>query len=276
MTSHSRPTTASIEAEMFEIETWSDLVAAAPAPLAKATGLEVRNVGGAVCVIAPGIPSKEFNRCVGLGVNRPASESDVADILGFYRSNGVFEAWIQVMEGATPQALPEWLAAHGSKPSGAGWIVFDRDMQPFQGRPTDLHVAEIGVEHAEAAAKAFRIGYGLPPSFDPWIAALTGRPDWRVYAAFDGGSVVATAFTRRSGRRAAMAGAATLPEARGRGAQGALLALRLRDADADGVTVMQSHTWLPADNERNPSLDNMRRSGFRELHRRTNFLVGKD
>lgn len=277
-----RPMAASIAAEMFEIETWSDLVAAAPAPLAKATGLEVRDVGGAICVIAPGIPSKEFNRCVGLGVNRPATEDDVIDILRFYRANGVFDAWIQVMEGAVPDILPEWLAARGSKPSGAGWIVFDRDMQPPQQRPTDLHISEIGAEHAEAAAKAFRVGYGLPPSFDPWIAALPGRTGWRAYAAFDGGAIVATAFTRRSGRRAAMAGAATLPEARGRGAQGALLAMRLRDAAADGVTTVQSHTWLPAngglpaDGGRNPSLNNMRRSGFRELHKRANFLVGKD
>ncbi|MBX3569560.1 MAG: GNAT family N-acetyltransferase [Rhizobiaceae bacterium] len=265
----------SIAAEMFEIESWSDLVAAAPPPLAAATGLQVRSIGGAVCVIAPGIPSNEFNRCVGLGVERPASPADVDEILAFYRSHGMASAWVQLMDGAAPSLLPRWLAERGANPAGSSWAVFDRGLQPVMERGSGLRLAEIGSAHAANAAQVFRIGYGLPPAFDAWIAALAGRPRWRVYAAFDGEAVVATAFLRRSGARAIFAGAATLPEARGRGAQSGLMAMRVRDAASDGVTTVQSHTWVPKPDGRNPSLDNMRRSGFRELHRRTNFVVGR-
>lgn len=268
------PDTPSRLAEMFEIRVWSDLVAAAPPSLAKATGLELDVIAGAVCVVAPGIPSREFNRCVGLGVGRPATPSEVEAVLAFYRSRGAYTAWIQLMDGALPDALPHWLAERGATPDQSGWILFDRGTEPIDVRPSALEFVEIDASDAARASEAFCIGYGLPPPFAPWIASLVGRPGWRAYAAFENRALVATALLYLEGERALLAGAATLSEARGRGAQSGLLSLRVKEAAATGATIIQSHTWLPQPGKTNPSLDNMRRSGLRELHRRRNIVVG--
>lgn len=261
------------EAELFEIEAWSAMIDAAPPAIVAATGLEVRRVGGAICVVAPGIPSNEFNRAVGLGVEGPATPDDVGAILDFYRSRRVGRAWVQVMEGAAPAAIGDWLRDAGAKPDGSHWQIFDRahDVPAARSGPT---VIEVDSRNAGIAAEVFRVGYGLPPAFDSWNAALVGQPGRRVYLAYDGPRPIAAAFLYQKGRRALLAGAATLPDARGRGGQTALIQRRLRDAAAAGARIVQSHTWVPRQGERNPSLDNMLASGFRPLHLRVNVTVG--
>lgn len=265
---------ASPGAEMFEIEAWCDMLSAMPGEMVELTGLEVRTIGGAVCVAAPGIPSTEFNRVVGLGVRSAADEDTIDRILAFYADRGIVDAWIQVMDSAKPSTLRGWLMAHGLAPAGPGWEVMECPPDRFRAVSPKEFVREIGAEHAAEAAQTFRIGYGLPPLFDPFVAALVGRPGWRTYCAFDHGRIIATAFLYQKGNRAALAGAGTVPDARRRGAQTALMNRRIRDASLDGVQVIQSHTWLPTAAAPNPSHANMIRCGLRPVHRRTNYSKG--
>ena len=263
----------SAEADLFEISCWADLLAAAPVPIAQSIGLEVREVGGATTCVAPGIPTLEFNRAVGLGLRRPAREEDVVALLDFYRSRGTKTGAIQTIEGATPPGVEAWLTARGSSPLPRRWVMLTRDAAPAQPKPTRLRIAEIAHEHAAAAAEAFCAGYGMPPAMAGWIASLVGRPRWRCFCAFDGARIVSTSFLYMDQGRAQLAGAGTLREARGQGAQGALMAIRIEAARAAGVRIMQSHTGLPLGDEPSPSLDNMRHAGFRDLHVRINWSV---
>lgn len=262
------------DAEMFEIEGWSDMLQAMPDDLKKMTGLEVCTIGGAVCVAAPGIPSTEFNRVVGLGVRAEAEEAAIDRILAFYEDRGISGAWIQIMDSALPPALPRWLQARGLAPAGPGWEVMETGPDPLRPIAPREFVREVGPESAEEAASVFRTGYGLPPFFDPFVAALIGRPGWRTYCAFDHGRIIATAFLYRKGDRANLAGAGTLPDSRRRGAQTALMNRRIRDASLDGAQVIQSHTWLPEPSAPNPSHANMLRCGLRPVHRRANYSKG--
>jgi hypothetical protein len=263
----------SAEADLFEISCWADLLAAAPASFAQSIGLEVREVGGATACVAPGIPTLEFNRAVGLGLRRAAREEDVVALLEFYRSRGTKTGAIQTIEGATPPGVEGWLKARSSSPLPRRWVVLTRDVAAARPKPTRLRVAEIDREHAGAAAEAFCAGYGMPPAMAAWIANLVGRPRWRFFCAFDGARIVSTSLLYMDQGRAQLAGAGTLREARGQGAQGALMAIRIEAARAAGVRIMQSHTGLPLGDEPSPSLDSMRRAGLKDLHVRINWSV---
>lgn len=263
----------SVDADLFEILAWADLLAAAPAPIARGIGLEVAEVGGATACVAPGLPTIEFNRAVGLGLRAPAREQDVDALLDFYRSRGAKNGAIQTIAGSTAPEVESWLAARGSSPLERRWTVLTRDVRPAKPVATPLRIAEIAREHATAAAEAFCAGYGMPPPMVSWIDALVGRPRWRTFCAFDGDRIVATSFLFMHDGRAELAGAGTVRESRGQGAQGALMTARIDAARAAGAHVLQSHTGLPLGAEPSPSLDNMRRAGLVDLHERVNWSV---
>ncbi len=260
-------------AERFEIEAWSDFLAAAPAPVARAAGVEILRLGGVTCFVAPGISSVEFNRAVGLGLDGPVGEAELEAVIEVYRSRSVGAGRIQIMEGG-PQAaaLAERLTARGATVASR-WVMLGRAGDEAPEGVSPLAIRELGTAEAEASGRVFRRAYGLPEFFDQWTAAFVGRKDWRCFAAFDGAEMVSVAYLFQRGGRAILSGAATLPEARGKGAQKALLAARIAAAQAEGAGFIQSHTGLMRRDEGNPSLQNMLRAGLRPLHLRLNWTV---
>src|ERR1700675_4909559 len=106
-------------AEVGELNAFVDLYEAAPEEL----GARIERVGGAVCLTLPVVPgSAMFNRALGLGLERPATEADVAEIVDFFRELGV-EWCAAVAPQAEPPELASWLNAHGLAP-GYAWAKF--------------------------------------------------------------------------------------------------------------------------------------------------------
>ena len=151
-----------------------------------------------------------------------------------------------------------------------------RKYQTGEGSPatTDLRVAEVGPGDARAWAEVMCRGFGMPlgPLVD-MVAGVVG-PDspFVAYAAWDGDSLVAAANLMIAGDVAAFCGAATLPEARGRGAQSAFFERRVARAARAGCRWLSAETWKPtAETPHNPSLANMQRAGFDVAYERTNW-----
>lgn len=69
-----------------------------------------------------------------------------------------------------------------------------------------------------------------------------------------------------------LVGAATLAEARGRGAQSALMRVRVEEARRRGCRWIGTETGAESVDSPNPSLHNMRRLGFTELYERQNWI----
>ena len=101
---------------------------------------------------------------------------------------------------------------------------------------------------------------------------MFNAPNRTPYGAFDGDELVAVASLWVDGDLAALCGAATLPSARGQGAQGALMGRRLADAWAAGAQHIGSDTGSESPDHPNPSLHNMRRVGLTEAYTRTNYI----
>ena len=248
-----------------------------PAAAAAATGLDaaVTRVGGGVVWATRDDPTGGFFcRAVGLGVTEPLTTDVLDELVQVAGDAGAPVIGLQ----ASPHVLTHQLLAAigdmGFAPSRT-WDKLYRDATPPPAAETDLRIEPVGPEATDDYTYIVRVGFGMPPQCTAFIAAQLVTPGWRTYGAFDDsadGRLVGVAAMYVDGDLAAMSGAATLPEARGRGAQRALMARRISDAVAAGVRHFGCETWSETDEAKNPSLHNMHWAGFRTLYQRTNYM----
>lgn len=259
--------------DRIEADVFADVFDACPPALAQGLGVRVvRHDGGAVSLLAPRLPTSFFNRTLCLGNDRPASEADVDAVVDAHASSGVPEYWVHLGPGARPAELGAWLEARGlAIPQRRAWAKVHRGPGDVPHVPTSLRVAEIGPEQASAFARVVLAAFGMPPPMAPWIEALVGRTGNRCYVAFDGDQPVSAGLLHLAGDAAWLGLGSTLATHRGRGGQGALMERRIVDALASGATLIATETGEPVGDEKNPSLANMFRMGFRTAASRLNY-----
>ena len=124
----------------------------------------------------------------------------------------------------------------------------------------------------EDVGATFVAGYGLPESMVPWFSAVPGRDGWSCYVAYDGVAACRLRPPLRRRRGAGwLGGAATLPEFRGRGAQTAMLAARIRRAAELGCEVVVTETGEQVADRPSRSYRNIERAGFELRYLRPNL-----
>lgn len=250
-------------AELGELEAFRDFYAAAPPEL----GARSKEIGAALCVrLEPLSTVTMFNRVLGLGLGEPATRAQLDEALDFVR--GV-EAYVTVAPDARPHDLGEQLESHGLL-ADRGWTKFSRPTDDPPQASTELRVERD--ESGEAFAEAATRGFGVPDLFHDWLRRLAGREGWQCFAAFDGDRPAAAGALFVTGRVAWNGIGATVPEHRGKGGQGALLAARVRAAAEAGCEVVVTETGEPIDGLANGSYRNIVRAGFEPLYRRRNYL----
>lgn len=257
--------------ERIEISAIADLYRAAPADMRDAYGIDVREVAGAHCYVCRDFnPTLLFRRVVGLGVARPATPDDVEQVCRYM--NGVGQPYcIQVNPQASPAALTGWLEARGFT-RGYAWMTFARSTAEPLDAPTDLDVRAIDQSHGEPFGRVVAEGFGFAPAFASWMAALPGRDKWICALAFADGAPLGAGAAYVEGDYAWFGFAATLPAARRRGAQRAILALRLREAAARGASMARVETGERLPDKPSNSYRNILSAGFKEIHLRQNYV----
>jgi GNAT superfamily N-acetyltransferase len=254
-------------AERGELEAFRDLFEAAPPDL----GARVEDVGGAVCIALPQTPcSAMFNRVLGLGLEQPATPEQLQQIAGFFGALGV-EWCVGLAPQAEPAELSSWLATEGFVP-GYAWAKFQRGLEDAGAWESHLRVAEAAPEHAEAFGDVFVRAYGTPELFREWLARLPGRPGCRCFFGFDGEKPAATGALYAKDGVGWLGIAGTLPEHRRRGAQGAILAARIRAAAEEGCDVVVTETGDQVEGRPSSSYRNIERAGFELAYVRANYL----
>jgi GNAT superfamily N-acetyltransferase len=227
-------------------------------------------VGGASVLQVPEAPdSPMLNRIVGLGVERPATEADLDRALAAVDTGVTF--YVAVAPGAGPAELPRWLRARGLEP-GWGWMAFHRDAQPLPALETSLRVVEVETAALAAAfGRVVRVSYGLPEAIEPRLA---GAKDvgWTCFLALDDDEPAGAGGVYAAEGVAYLGLAGTLPEHRGKGAQSALLATRIRRAADLGCDVVVTETGERRDDRPSNSYRNILRAGFSERAVTANWL----
>jgi GNAT superfamily N-acetyltransferase len=251
-------------AERGELEAFRSL-------LEGARGAHVHELGGALCTALEELPrSALFNRVLGLGHGRPATEETLDEIAAFFKSVGVTYA-ITVAPGAAPWELPQLLERRGFT-RGYAWTKFTRTPAPPPDARSELRIAQVGAEAGPAFADVFTRAYGSPAILRPTLERLTALPGWHCFLAYAQETPAAAAALYVTGDIGWFGVAGTLPELRGRGAQAALLAARIEAARASGCTVLVTETGEPRGGRPGASYRNILRAGFEPAYVRQNYL----
>lgn len=260
-----------VRAELAEAEFMYRFNADASPASREALGMAAVRLGGGVLTMVRHDPTNGYwSKAVGLGITEPLTEEVVDEVIARATAHGVPAVTFQVAPHAEPADHPRLLEARGLVPGTA----FVKCFGPLPADPpgrTDLDVRPVGPEHAAAYGRVIRTGFGMPEdaAMEAWFAeAPTYGGDWWTVGAWDGEELVAVANLFVHGDVATLSGAATLPAARGRGAQAALMAARLREGAARGCRWVSTETWPESPGNPNPSQHNMRRLGLTELYLR--------
>lgn len=213
--------------------------------------------------------SSAFNRVVNLGMFEPATAAQLDEIVALYaRTSAPFA--VQLNPFARPAALDEWLQQRGLRP-GEPWTVLSRRLVGEVDAVAGIAVDRVEPSAASAYARVSEIAFDLSFGQGSLGASAIGQPGWSHYLAHDEGRAFAAAAMFVHGRTALFAGSGALPSQRGRGAQTALIARRLRDAAALGCDVALVETAEPLDGEVPAALRNVTRAGFAVAFRQRSF-----
>lgn len=259
-------------AERLEAEALASLALSAPAGLAASLGIHLVADEGAVGSFAAAADVLALNRIVNLGLERPASALQLQRMVAAARERGVRRLFVQLAPGHRPAALADWVESLGGRVRNR-WVRLWRLTAAAPTVETALRVAPVDTSSAPAFGAVVAAAFGMPVEVAPWIASIVRRPGWRVFGAFDGPTLVAAGALYVTGPFGWLGLAATQPEYRGRGAQGAIVARRLSEAATLGcawvaVETAEDTPELPA-----PSYRNLLRLGFTEAYRRPNYLL---
>ncbi len=172
-----------VRIEAAEIHAWLDLYDAMPEGFAREFGPEIRRVGDVVLTLCPTLPFVHFNCVFNLGLDEPATEAQIDEVLGVYQKAGMESFAVYHTPHSRPSKFTEWLAARGLLAHG-GWDRIYRAEAPPPALDTDLEEGEFRVEKVAAETAPGWAGYiddryGLPTK--PWLLALSGRPGWHHY-----------------------------------------------------------------------------------------------
>ena len=189
-----------------------------------------------------------------LDEERRGHDVGIQALMGTSSSNG----------GSPNGLLPSWLQTRGFE-RGWGWMQFRRGIDEPPQAPTTLDLVPIGPEHGVDFGRIVRVAYGLPIETEPVIAAAIGKDGWTCWVAYDDGRPAGAAALYVDGGAGYLGYAGTVPEHRGKGAQSALLAVRINDAGERGCDAVYTETGELGPGRPSASYRNIRRMGFEEL-----------
>ncbi len=261
------------EAELLEgveLASMRGMVEAAAPELAGRLGLRYEPVGRAGALVCANADVPMFNRALGVGALEPTTLEVVERLAAAWDGVNV-RRLVQVAPGVETPELRAALEARGFTRTDA-WAKVWRGTDAPAALPTDLRVAEVGPEQAEALEGILAACFGLPGDLAALLRGTLGRAGWHTYMAFDGAVPVATGTLFVDAGAGALLAGATMPTHRRRGAQGAIMARRIQDGLALGCRTFVSEAAEDTPERPNPSYHNMLRTGFRLAYLRRNYV----
>lgn len=209
--------------------------------------------GGAMCLAHPHARARLFNRGYPLGPS-----VDVAAVGSWYGDHPH-----QIASPPGYLGLDEQLRAAGYEPAGT-ISKHERSTDAEPAAATELRIAET----TDAALFELLVidGFEAPAEAFAGMGAFVGGPGWQCFIAWAGDEPAACGALYADGDVAWLGVDATLPPFRGRGAQAALIATRIRRARELGARRVVAET-----EPEGPSHRNFVRAGFHQPYARTHW-----
>jgi GNAT superfamily N-acetyltransferase len=205
-------------------------------------------------------PAASFNHNrITLWGGRDLSDSDLDDMARLFEASGIERFFVWLHPGPGLARVHAWLATAGA--TKVPWTRYPTlvysGASPGRRAATAVDVRKITRREIDAAALTEE---DVPGGYLETI----GRPGFHHFAAFDAGRLIATAGLSHFEDVAFLNGARTLEAFRRRGAQTALIAARIDEAQRLGCTLIATETltMLPS------SFANLLRAGFEVAYER--------
>lgn len=257
--------------ERAEAKAWGTFYRNAPPAGVVACGIGSQLFGPAVALWMSKVDHITFNRVIGLGLDTPPDLKTVQAIVTAYERAMVPRFFIQLAPLVTLAPTATAVTDLGFAKSD-NWVRLVRDVSSPGPVPTDLRIEEVGPERAVEFAQSVCAGFGMGTELELPVQGVVGAPGWHCYVAYDGEKPVASAVMVIDDRIAWFGFASTRPEARGRGAQSALIARRILDARTAGCEFCSAETDEQTPERQMPSYRNVLRAGFEVGYLRPNYL----
>jgi len=262
--------------EIVERDAWLDLFAAAPDDCARNLGIRFQRLGDIGVLASREVPIVELNRATCVGVVLPATAGELDVVSAWHETYGAPGWALQITPAAQTAVVNDWLHRRTMTASGTGWAKFERGTAPI----APVHATKVDVRPVDARTvpsfgDVVRAGFGLPIATAKWFAALFGRPEWRLYLAYDGETPIASGAAFVQHGVAWLGIDATLAAYRRRGAQAALIKRRVEDGCAAGLIGFTAETGQPSAGEgpAHTSYINYMRAGFTPAYVRPNYKL---
>ena len=263
-------------AEASEALAYVDWIESAPASLKEKARAYTGKLGKSTIIFTvPEIDWYTPNRLMGFGLSEPAEESMLDEALKIVKERHTSRFFVPLCPDTEPgnEELRRWLIKRGFYFHNS-WVKLSLDTSENHPSPKikcDFTIQEISRDSAQDFAATLLAGFGYPESFRPWLELLVGKIGWHHYLAFDGAKPVANGALFVRNRIGYLCLGSTIPSARRRGAQEALIERRIHDAASAGCDVLFTETEAETPAKPNPSFHNMLRSGFKLLYSRENY-----
>jgi GNAT superfamily N-acetyltransferase len=266
-------------AEQTEAEAWADFEAAATDAAKAALGTRQLRIGGGVALAMPNDPSGLWSKTLGLGFTEPVTADLLERVIEFYRDCGMPAATLQLAPQVLPVDWAEISARLNISDSGSALVKLAGDLGTVTAssrgaaRLDDgLRVMRVPAARAREWSEVMLRVFGLPVEHQVEMGVgCVSRPGWQAFAVFSGSEIVATAGLFIRGSAGHLFGGATLPAARRRGAQSALIAARAAAAREAGCAWLVGETSAEGPGQHNSSLHNMLRAGLGACYERPNW-----
>lgn len=264
--------------ERAEMRYWSGYYQHASANLKQRLGLDSDTCCGTACVSASRHDVLAFNRCIGLGIDTPISESHLRRIIRYFEEREIPRFFLQIAPQVLTLESKLTLETYGFREYNH-WSKFCRSLRDIPAGSSSLThtllesgltITTVGKNQADIWADIINTAFEY--DIDTFMAGHFGEPDWIHYLAWHDGRPIAAASMMINGDQAVLTVGATLPEARNHGAQSALIKRRLHDAVQRGCTWVCTETAMDRPEKPAPSARNMLRHGFQLAYNRPNYL----
>ncbi|GIH20472.1 GNAT family acetyltransferase [Rugosimonospora africana] len=220
-------------------------------------GATVRPVGQGWAFLVEALPNPLFNHVMGLTA---ACVDSLPELAAWYAGHGK-PLRVDVVPAQAAPGLFAALAAEGLTQTGFYAGLYAEASRVVTGGPADPSV-HIGLLDPAEFAGVYATGFGFPDRHRAAMAesvrVLAGRSDVRFYGARIGTVVAGVGLLFLADGVGYLATAATLPEYRGRGVQGALVRHRAAAAREAGCDLIVGHTATGSASQRT-----MERNGLR-------------
>lgn len=236
-----------------------------PPAVARRLKPQIIRVGDGLVTLLAKSDALRLNRVIGLGHRGEADESMVDGIIGHYRAAKVKRFSVLLGPGPQSAEIERWLIRRGLVRHG-GYALHVRDLRtPVPSVMTKLRVARARRADDEAVVRILSESFWVPVSRKQWTLAAAAARENEILLAWAGATPVAVATVRVTDRLAWLGGASTRVRWRRQGAQGALIAARLRRATKAGCEWAWSETAPQVAGRPDGSRRNLVRMGFEQV-----------